>query len=352
MTILCALAICFALLNPVQTAAQSQTNLQVTLQKAESFEAANQQEKANEILTTFLEVHPENETALLKLGEVQMRQGLNEDAMKSFESVLRSHPNSQPARQGEVKAAEAEALADQRSGIDASALLCLIRARDVVPDSPELLFDFGMQAMRMRIFEDADAALTRAHTLAPKDAEILYALARVELNEQKMPEAEKDLRGYLEMKPADATAHYGLGHLLHMLMRNDEAKSELQRSIELKPRQTSSYYELGEIAREGGDSKTATKYYQKVLTLAPLHGGALTGMGILALREKDYALSEKYLRSAVANAPQYSTAHHYLAIVLARLGNDAEAKKEEATADALNQQETKDRRGNFLKVIH
>ena len=83
---------------------------------------------------------------------MQLAQGLYEDALKSFESVLAVKPNSQAARNGEVKAAEADALADQKAGIDGSALLSLIRARKFVPDSPELLFDFAMQAERMRVY--------------------------------------------------------------------------------------------------------------------------------------------------------------------------------------------------------
>ena len=128
---------------------------------------------------------PANEAANVKLGEVRLAQGLNEDAMKSFEAVLTVRPDSVPARVGEVKAAEAAALADRNAGVDGSALLCLIRARKFVPDSPQLLLDFGIQAERMKIYADADAALTRAHELAPDDAKIIYALAHVEFDEQK-----------------------------------------------------------------------------------------------------------------------------------------------------------------------
>jgi tetratricopeptide (TPR) repeat protein len=321
------------------------------LEQAHAWVEAHQLQKANELLSELVRQDPGNEAALVELGRVQLAQGLNEDALKSFEAVLGGKPDSTPAREGEAKAATAAALADRQAGLNDSALICLIRARKFVPDSPELLLDFGVQAESMHIYQDADAALTKAHELAPNDPRILYALARVQFDEQKMPEAEANLRAYLKVRPDDATGHYGLGRLLHMLIRDDEAKAELERSIAFEPRQSGSYYELGEIALEQNEDSEAKSSYEKVLAFAPHHGGALTGMGILAFREKDYPTAEKYLQSAVFYASDYPRAHHYYALVLARLGRQAESKKESDLATSLNEQQTKTSRGNFLTVI-
>jgi tetratricopeptide (TPR) repeat protein len=337
-------------------AAQSGTSpagsAESAIDKASDLVAAHSLAQANEVLSEFLQQDPGNVSVLLALGRIQLNQQLNDDAMKSFEAILSAHPDSAPAREGEVQAAAAAALADQKIGIDGDALLCLIRARKFVPDSPELLFDFGEQAERMHIYHDADDALTQAHALAPQEPKILYALAHVQLDEQKMPEAESNLRAYLKLRPDDATAHYGLGHLLHMVTRNDEARTELARSVELQPQQSASYYELGEIALENDSDDEARTNYQTVLSLAPHHGGALTGMGILAFRAKDYTSAEQYLRSAVLYAPEYATAHHYLSLVLARQGRTDESKVEADKAAALNDAEMKARRGNQLTIIH
>jgi tetratricopeptide (TPR) repeat protein len=321
------------------------------LQQAERLVEAHQLEKANELLADFVRQHPENGVATIKLGQVQLALGLYEDAMKSFEKILNAKSNVQAARDGEVKAAEAEALADQKAGIDGSALLCLIRARKFVPDSPELLLDFGMQAERMRIYGDADEALTKAHELVPQDEKILYALAHVQFDEQKMPAAEANLRAYLKLRSDDATAHYGLGRLLHVLLRDDEAKQELDRSIALQPRQSGSYYELGEIALEQNQDGAAKEDYLKVLAWAPHHGGALTGMGVLAFRAKDYHGAEEYLKRAIEYAADYPKAHHYYALVLTRLGRPEEAKREAELATELDKRETKASHGNSLTLV-
>jgi tetratricopeptide (TPR) repeat protein len=323
-----------------------------TLERARQLIEAKELDKANLLLSDLSQKYPQNETVLMELGKVQLAQGLNDDALKSFEAVLGVHADSAPARDGEVKAAVAAALADRTVGIDGSALLYLIRARKFAPDSPELLFDFGVQAENMRIYRDADSALTKAHELAPEDAKILYALARVQLDEQKMTEAEANLRAYLAVRPNDATAHYGLGRLLHMLLRNDDARAELEQSLIMQPRQSASYYELGEIALEMHQTIEAKSDYEKVLELAPRHGGALTGMGILAFRAKDYAKADDYLKSAVLYASDYPRAHYYYAIVLARLGRQDESKTEAELATRLDEEQTKTSHGNFLTEIH
>ena len=307
--------------------------------------------QASDLLGDILKRDPANEAANVKLGEVRLAQGLNEDALKSFETVLTVRSDSDPARNGEVKAAEAAALADRNAGLDGSALLCLVRARKFVPDSPQLLLDFGIQAESMKIYAPADEALTKALQIAPGDAKIIYALAHVEFDEERMADAEQNLRAYLQMRPDDATAHYGLGRLLHMVVHNDEARVELERSIALQPRQSGSYYELGEIARETNHADEAKKNYETVLAMAPHHGGALTGLGILALRAKDYPAAEKYLASAVAYSPDYVAGHHYYSLVLARLGRQEESRREADIATSLSAQDAKMSHGNQMTVL-
>ncbi|HEY2469021.1 MAG TPA: tetratricopeptide repeat protein [Terracidiphilus sp.] len=321
------------------------------LREADDLVKSHRLDKANELLMDLVQQDPGNLQGLIKLGQVELALGLNDDALKSFERALSLDRTALEAREGEVKAAEAAALADSKAGIDGSALLYLMRARKFVPDSPELLLDFGVQAERMRIYRDADEALAKAHQLVPDNLKVLYALARVQLDEQKMPEAEVNLRLYLKSKPDDPTAHYGLGHLLHMMSRDDEAKNELDKSIALQPRQSASYYELGEIALEQNQDDAAREEFTRTLALAPHHGGALTGMGVLAFRAKDYPTAEQYLKSATEYAADYPKAHHYYALVLARLGRTEESKREAARATELDQQETKLIHGNTMTEL-
>jgi tetratricopeptide (TPR) repeat protein len=320
-----------------------------SVERARALAAANQLAQANEMLFGIVSHDPRNLAAWEELGHVQLAQSMNDDAMKSFEVVLKEQPASAQARGGEVRAAIASALADRAAGNADRALATLIRAKGYVPDSVELLVAFGIQADNMQIYKEADAALSEAHRLDPQNPKVLYAFAHVELDEQKTADAEVHLRAYLKMSPDDATAHYGLGHLLYMLSRDQEAKAELERSIALQPHQTESYYELGQIALDAHNDGAAKAAYTKVLASAPNHGGALTGMGVLAYREKDYPAAKSYLKQAVIYAPEYVTAHRYYAITLARLGQHDQSEREMALADQLTEEQNKLRHGYTLR---
>jgi tetratricopeptide (TPR) repeat protein len=341
-----------AILAPLGFGQASANDAGGVVERAHQLAVAHHFEQANELLTDYAYQHPTDTSVLVELGKVQLAQGLNEDAMKSFETVLAIEPKASDARDGEVQAAIAAALANRKSGLQDSALMDLLRAEKLVDDSPQLLLDAGIQEENMRIFRDADTALTKAHELAPQDLKILYALAHVELDEQKMPDAEANLKAYLKAQPGDATAHYGLGKLLHMELKNDDATEELERSIALEPKQSASYYELGEMALEQERNDEAKTQFEKVLSLAPHHGGALTGMGIVAYRARDYQAAEGFLKDAVMDAPDYPAAHHYYSLVLARLGRKDEASHEAALATSLDEEQTKTRHGNILTEIH
>jgi tetratricopeptide (TPR) repeat protein len=320
-----------------------------SLEKARALAAAKHLIEANEILSAIVSGDPQNRAAWEELGDVQLAQSLNDDAMKSFEAVLKAAPESPEARDGEVRAAIASALVDRSAGNADRALATLMRAKGYVSDSVELLIAFGLQADSMQIYKDAEAPLLEAHRLEPQNPKALYALAHVELDEQKTTEAEAHLRAYLKIKPNDASAHYGLGHLLHMLSRDDEAKAELEVSVALQPRQTESYYELGQIALDAHDDSAAKESFARVLASAPNHGGALTGMGVLAYRAKDYAAAESYLKQAVIYAPDYVTAHRYYAMTLAHLGRQEQSDREMALAEQLTEEQNKLRHGYTLK---
>jgi tetratricopeptide (TPR) repeat protein len=293
-----------------------------------------------------------DERAILKRAGELMAQGVNDEAMKSFELVLKTDPQNSEAREGEAQAAIASALEAKRAGDDDGAMVYLVRARKYVPDDPTLLLDFGVQADRMHLYKDAEEALNQALGLRPGNPQTIYALGRLELDEQKMPQAEAHLRAYLKLRPDDASAHYGLGKLLHTLLRNDEAQPELRRSIELQPQQTESYYELGSIELELQHNEPAAALFQKVLDRNPKHGGALTGMGMIAYRAKEYSQAETYLKSAALAAPEYPPAHFYYGMVLEQLGKIEEAGKELALGKRLTEKQNQEQRGYVLSAPH
>lgn len=343
-----ALAICFfAAVAAAQQTARSLDEQGTARMRARAFFSA--QELFEDALKADGITDAERGTVQIHLGEALEGEQLFDDARKAYAAALGLSPDNPAAEQGEVRTTVQAALAARAAGEQDQALADLLEGRRAVPDSVELMLDFGVQAEGMHIYRDADAALTKAYALEPANLKVLYALAHVELDEQKMPEAEAHLREYLKARPEDASAHYGLGHLLHMEVKDEEAKAELEKSVALEPRQTEAYYELGEIALAAHDDAAAKADYERVLEANPHHGGAVTGLGILAYRAKDNATAERYLKQAVVDAADYPAAHRYYAMLLDRQGDHAQAEQQMLLAKQLTEEQNRLAKGYVIQ---
>ncbi len=254
--------------------------------------------------------------------------------MQQFEAALKLNQENKMARQGEADAAAAWAAAEVRGRRVDQAMEILERGLKEVPDSPELLTDFGVEATALGQFGIAEQALRAADRIRPHEAKTVYGLARLEVEAQHLPEAERDLRAYLALRPQDPSAYFGLGHVYAMQQRDAEAREAFTQSIKLQPRQSESYYQLGELELEAHHDEDAGREFAVVLARVPQHAGALTGMGQLALRAKDYARAEQYLAAAEKSDPDYQTPHYFRGLALAKLGRKDEAEQEMRLGDS------------------
>ena len=267
-------------------------------------------------------------------GKTFLSQRRYGEAMGRFELALGSAPKNQAARDGEVAAATAWALAEIRRKQADKGMEILERALVQVPDDPELLLDFGVEATALGQFPIAEQALQAADKLRPHHPKTVYGMARLEIERQHWPEAERDLKAYLQLQPQDASAYFGLGHVYAVQQRQEEARVAFQRSVELQPMQTESYYQLGELDLETHKDADAQVSFGKVLERDATHAGALTGMGELALRAKNYSKAEEYLAAAEKSDPAYQTPHYFRGLALAKLGRKQEAEEEMRLGDS------------------
>jgi tetratricopeptide (TPR) repeat protein len=295
------------------------------------------QNKDAEILfRNALGVEPTLASAHANLGLLYLQEDKPDQSIDEYEAALKIDPFLKEARTGMMEVAEQQALVARKDGDLEKGLSILIRARKSIPAEPRLLYDFGMLAIQMKLYEDGAQALEQALKLEPDAPNTIYALARARLEQQKMPEAELLMREYLKLRPDDATAHYGLGRVLSIQLQTDAARVEFERSIALQPQQTESYYELGQLELDAKHDDKALELFEKVLARDPKHGGSLTGEGIVAYRRKDYAKAQEYLNAAVANVPNFVAAHYYYGLTLGHLGRKSESEKELAVASRMS----------------
>ena len=257
------------------------------------------------------------------------------EALAELQAALKLAPGDAQAESAVRKVAKDAALKAMRAGQKQHAVSILLKAREVLPHDPELLYEFGMAALDAALYRDAQQSLEEALKLKPDKNEAIYALARVYLAENMATAAEEEMRKYLAAKPEDASAQYGLGYILVAEQKIDEAKIAFEKSIALQPNQTESVFQLGEIDSEQGNRDAAREQFSKVLARDPRHAGALTGIAILAYREGKYDEAKTGFEQAIASAPFYQKAHYYYALTLAKLGNKTDADREFQIARSL-----------------
>jgi tetratricopeptide (TPR) repeat protein len=273
------------------------------------------------------------------LGLLYLQTSRLDDAIAQFQEALRLEPGRDDARGALVNTLRAQARSAADSGELEKALSFLIEARKASPNDPNVLYDFGMVALRMSLFADSAQAFRETLAKRPDDAKSLYGLGRAEISLAKYQDAADTFSRYVQLYPQDASGHYALGVALASLEKTSDASPEFRRSIEIQPDQTESYLQLGRICLDESDFDCAAADFDRVLSRDPRHAEALTGMGRVEFKRKNYAKAVELLQRSIAADTSERQAHYYLGLAYARLGRDEDSKKELQTASELERTE-------------
>lgn len=303
----------------------------------------NRAGEAEELFKRALASAPRMAEAHANLGLLYMSAERVEEAAKQFEKALQGE-GSVVARANLITALRRIASTSLASGENEKALAHLLRAKAIAPDDGDILFEFGMVAMKLSLYEDAEAALAAALEKRPAEPKFIYALARARMETGKLPESERLFRRYVPLRPQDATGYYGLGLVLYRLKQNLEAAKCFEQSLKLHPEQTESQYQLGMIAQADGNLDAAATHFEKVLSRFADHVGALLGMGLVHAQRKQYELARQTLERVVALQPDLAKAHYQLGLTYARLGNKEAAMRETELATKLEREQKQARR--------
>lgn len=164
------------------------------------------------------------------------------------------------------------------------------------------------------------------------DAERGIHEARTDSEEQ---EAFQELEQLIPREPKNADLHTTYAEELLERNRNDEAKDQATYSLKLDKQQWHAYGVLGQVAMSTGDSKTARANLEMAIRHDPTDDDSLVALADIEIHEKNLTAAVKLLRQLVKVAPEESMGHTKLADALDLSGNADEAKRERATAAAI-----------------
>jgi len=306
--------------------------------------------EAEKIFKSVVQLRPNFAGAHVNLGLLYLQMSRSDDAIAQFQEALRIEPGRADALGALLNTWRVEAREAVHAGDLEKALALLIQARKASPRNPDVLYDFGIAALRMSLFPDAIEAFTGVLKIRENDANALYGLGRAQIGLGKYQDAAETFSRYAKLYPQDASGHFALGIVLASLEKSAEARTELQKSVELQPEQTESYLQLGRICVDEGDLDCAAAEFDRVLQRDPRHAEALSGMGRVSFQRKDYAKAIELLQQSIALDSSIRQAHYYLGLAYARVGRKEDGEKELRVASKIERDEVEQHR-TILKLL-
>ncbi|MFZ3149500.1 MAG: tetratricopeptide repeat protein, partial [Methanothrix sp.] len=206
--------------------------------------------------------------------------------------------------------------------------LCLdaVKAERDYKEPSKLLFNIGMEYIRVKSYPEAEKSFDDAISLRPR-ANIFLGLGIALSEQKKYDEAIKAYDKAIELKPDFAGAWNNKGNALGELGKHDEAIKAFDRAIELKPDFGEAWYDKGLFLSEQDKHDEAIKAYDKAIELKPnsVRARFNKGVALSNLRKHDEAI--KAYDKAIGLKPNFIKAWNNKGVALSKLGKHDEAIK-------------------------
>jgi tetratricopeptide (TPR) repeat protein len=287
-------------------------------------------DKAIAQLNEVLSLEPGNLDARVILGDAYLAKF---DFQKAEENYLAALDNKLDNAGALFGLAEISRL----KGETREEAIYLNRIGTLVTDSksPDFLYKFAIEAMRLGMFDESKSALERAVELKPKEPSYLLALGIAWLRKGDLFEAEKVFRHLLQLQPASDQAQIHLGYVLLNQKKYDEARLWLEKSARSPSPMPEVFYYLGLVAQEQNDDAKAIELFEKAVQKLPNYAHARIALGSSYIKLRNYPRAKEELETAVKLDPEEPTAHYNLALLYARLKDPARAQEEMKLVEQL-----------------
>ncbi len=304
---------------------------------------------AQEMFIQVIQANPNFAPGHAHLGLLYLRMNRTQDAVPELREALRLNPTRADAADALVHILRDQAQAASQQGNLDSAMTFLIEARRYAPDNPDVLYQFGLVALKRSLLEDAIQAFQKALTVRRDDPFTLFYLGYAWMDEGKFEDARQQFARYVDLRPDDPSGFGALGMALAGLGNAEEARPQFERSIALDPRQRESYYQLGLLDLDGGDYDSAARYFQRALQAKPNDASTLAALGKVEFEEKHYSDAISQLQRAVDQDDSLQEAHYYLGLAFARVGRTSDSDEQLGIAARL-EEERKARGRHMLRL--
>jgi tetratricopeptide (TPR) repeat protein len=310
---------------------------QYLLKQAEQAIAANDLDRAEEVLRRLNRRAPENGRARFLLAQVfrrRQRPGKAEEALRQARQL--GYPESECQRELVLNEAVFE--------FTPRALIKLLNDK---PDDEEVLQTLAEGYSRLRKWTEADRYLTLLIEQHPENLEAWVDRGQVRRaareRDQNHDEAAADFCEVIRRAPDHFGARLGLAECLLSDARLAAAKRELLICRQLNPAHPEPLIGLAICAAEEQDLEQAQALLAQALDRDPNSLVALSMLGDLCLRLKQYADAIRFYKRLLSFDRTNKAAHLNLAQAFRHMGRLEDAKNEEALFQQMRQRQLKGR---------
>jgi superkiller protein 3 len=280
-----------------------------------------------EDLEKRLQSHAQADTTL-RLANAFLALGLVDHAERNAQRALSQKPDCTACYLMLAQIAEHQRNSEK-------ALSYLVKAKQLAPQDPEVLFEFGKVCLERNLLDDALPALSKAVELRPDDDAYVYALGSANVGKQHLADALQLFQQLLKKHPQDASLMYAIGAVYYLESKFTEAESLLKQSLAAQPDRPAAAYYLALTYDAMGDDERAIPTFQNLLKCNPQHAPSYVKLGGILVRQHQYEEAQRDLEQAVSLDPNSVEAHYQLGVLLRRMGKSAESERQFAESRRL-----------------
>jgi Flp pilus assembly protein TadD len=333
------------------------------------------QQEIHDLIRQFQNSKSANAETQAAFASLLIKQGFNDDALKILNGALktsRSFPvlyalgilhvagkqfdraeefftEALTLKADDIATLRALAKVARNKGNLEKALSHLVQAKRIAPNSPSVLYEFGVIALQLGLVLDALPVFQQLYRDHPRELAYLYGLSAAYWTKGEVSETARLMKMYVALDPKSASGWYLLGAALLREEHYADAQKALQTSLNLKSDADTEYL-LGESFEKIGNSDAAIALFRKIVQSRPDHAAAHAALGTAYREAGNYSEARTELERAVALDANDLRANYQLGLVYARLGEKEAAQKMFDRADELRKSQHQQER-IILKLI-
>lgn len=205
----------------------------------------------------WVEIKPENNAALLNLANLQLRNGLQVEALNSFDALIKSAVNKQAFFISLGKLLVREKNREQSLDI----MKQLVLRHPQVASAHFVLSSLAEQSGKFAL---AESAVRQAMKLKENWIDAQNQLARILRLQGNTDAAVNYLKSILDRTPDNKVIRLSYARLLVDAKQIDKAREQFEILAGAAPQNTNILYALGILALQSDDLKSAEKYFKQV----------------------------------------------------------------------------------------